>query len=359
MINYEEILSFSAYELRQKEKEEIYVKYIKELMMHHIQKCEEYRKFIELLDEKDEYCSVKDFPFLPVSIFKELDLQSITDEEIFKTMTSSGTTGQKTSKIFLDKNTASNQQKTLAAIMESYIGKKRLPMLIIDTEAVIKDRKMFSARGAGILGFSIFGSHRMYALDENMQLKTEEIRLFLEKHAGEKIFVFGFTYMIWNFFYKVAKEKNIRFEIDNAIMIHGGGWKKLKDEAVDSATYRKCINSVSGISQIYDYYGMVEQTGCIYVECSEGYLHTSMYSDVIIRRAEDFSVCDIGEEGIVQVVSLLPESYPGHSILTEDKGTLFGIDTCKCGKCGKYFKIHGRLKNAEIRGCSDTFERRV
>jgi len=35
-----------------------------------------------------------------------------------------------------------------------------------------------------------------------------------------------------------------------------------------------------------------------------------------------------------------------------------GEDDCPCGRKGKYFVIHGRLKNAEVRGCSDTFERK-
>jgi hypothetical protein len=54
-------------------------------------------------------------------------------------------------------------------------------------------------------------------------------------------------------------------------------------------------------------------------------------------------------------LSILPNSYPGHSLLTEDEGVLIGEDDCMCGRLGKYFKIVGRLKNAEIRGCSDTY----
>ena len=100
---------------------------------------------------------------------------------------------------------------------------------------------------------------------------------------------------------------------------------------------------------------MVEQTGCVYMQCEYGHLHASVFSDVIMRRSKDFSVCDIGEQGIIQVVSMLPESYPGHSLLTEDEGTILGVDDCPCGRKGKYFKIKGRLKNAEIRGCSDTY----
>ena len=80
------------------------------------------------------------------------------------------------------------------------------------------------------------------------------------------------------------------------------------------------------------------------MECENENLHASIYSDIIFRKPEDFSVCDIEQEGIVQLVSLLPHSYPGHSILTEDIGKLVGVDTCPCGRKGKYFKIFGRIK---------------
>ena len=101
---------------------------------------------------------------------------------------------------------------------------------------------------------------------------------------------------------------------------------------------------------------MVEQTGSIFMECEHGFLHSPIFSDIIIRRSSDFELCEIGEKGIVQVLSTLPTSYPGHSLLTEDEGVLYGEDNCKCGRLGKYFKINGRLKNAELRGCSDTYE---
>ena len=55
------------------------------------------------------------------------------------------------------------------------------------------------------------------------------------------------------------------------------------------------------------------------------------------------------------MVSVLPHSYPGHSLISEDKGVLLGIDDCPCGRKGKYFQVLGRIKQAEIRGCSDTY----
>ena len=61
----------------------------------------------------------------------------------------------------------------------------------------------------------------------------------------------------------------------------------------------------------------------------------------------------IREIGLIQTLSLLPLSYPGHNILTEDLGVIHGIDDCSCGRKGKYFTVLGRVPNTELRGCSD------
>ena len=63
--------------------------------------------------------------------------------------------------------------------------------------------------------------------------------------------------------------------------------------------------------------GMAEQLGSVFVECEYGHMHCSNYSDVHIRRPEDFSDAGIGERGLIELVSLLPTSYPGHAKLKE------------------------------------------
>ena len=63
----------------------------------------------------------------------------------------------------------------------------------------------------------------------------------------------------------------------------------------------------------------------------------------------------MNEIGLVQLSSILPFSYPGHILLSEDTGEIIGEDDCPCGRLGKTFQIHGRVKHAEIRGCSDTY----
>lgn len=358
-MTFDDILGIVPYSLSKEEKEKMLTDRLVDLTRLHRENCPEYARMLESIDfDADKVQSYKDLPFLPVRLFKELELKSVPQEEVVKTMTSSGTTGQAVSKIYLDRTTSSNQQKTMVKIVSEFTGSGRMPMIIIDCPSVVKNRAMFSARGAGILGFSIFGAKKIYALDDDMKLDVEGVREFLEKFKGQKILLFGFTFMVWQHFYKELlrlKQEGISFDLSNGILIHGGGWKKLLSEAVSPEEFHRRLKDACGLEHIHDYYGMVEQTGCIYMECECGHLHASIFSDVVTRRPIDFAECRIGEPGIIQVVSTIPESYPGHSLLTEDEGVILGEDDCPCGRKGKYFKISGRLQNAEIRGCSDTY----
>lgn len=356
MFDLKDIIDVPPFSLAHQEKMELYINLLSDLTKYHYEKCPQYRKLLGILGfDPDNITSVEDIPFIPVRLFKKYELLSVDKTQVIKTMTSSGTTGQSVSKIYLDKTTSTNQTKVLAKLVSSFTGTKRLPMLVIDTSAVIKDRNLFSARGAGIIGFSMLGYDVTYALDDTMQTDLGKIQSFLNKHKDEQILLFGFTFMIWEHFYTVLKTAGIRLPLANGIMIHGGGWKKMIDRAVDNDIFKKSISDVCGIARIYNYYGMVEQTGSIFMECKAGHLHASIFSDVLIRDHRDFSSLTVGQEGLVQLLSLLPLSYPGHSILSEDVGQILGEDDCPCGRKGKYFMISGRIKNAEVRGCSDTY----
>ena len=352
----EDFFKLSPYELSKDEKQKLLTQELLSLTKHHKLHCKEYAAILQALNfNEDSVKTYYDLPFIPVRLFKEYDLMSIDKSQVFKTMTSSGTTGQKVSKIFVDKDTASNQQKTLIKILSDFIGKQRLPMLIIDSPKVVKDRNLFSARGAAILGLSMLARERIYALDENMQLNLEVVKDFCQKYEGQRVLLFGFTFMVWQHLYSELKRLNLKLNLPEAFLITGGGWKKLVTLNISREAFKDALKEQCGIGHFLDHYGMVEQTGSIYAECEYGHLHASNYSDVIIRDPKDFSICKVGQKGIIQVVSVLPHSYPGHSLLTEDEGIILGEDDCPCGRHGKYFTITGRMKKAELRGCSDTY----
>jgi len=337
-------------------KNKFFLEHMLELFEHHCNQSTEFNRMMKSIN----YCgqnihSTEDFPFIPVRLFKLFELASVSRDQVIKIMTSSGTSGQAVSKIFLDKQTSSLQTRILSRIVSSFLGSARVPMIIIDCESTVKNRNQFSARTAGITGFSLFSTKRIFALNDDMSLNFEVIKDFLEDNKSKTIFIFGFTFIVYQHFYRELLKLPQKFNLSNSVLIHGGGWKKLISAAVENNTFKTNLNSVCGLNRIHDYYGMVEQTGTIHMECEYGYLHTSEYSDIIIRNSKDFSVSTHGEEGIIQLLSLLPISYPGQSILTEDLGIIYGEDDCKCGRKGKYFKVNGRLKNAELRGCSDTY----
>lgn len=354
-----ELMGGRPYDLKKEDKRVRLEGGLNELTRHHYASCQEYRAMLDGLgfNPNDDH-TLEEFPALPVRLFKEFDLRSVPKEEVVKTLTSSGTSGQAVSKIHLSKENTKVQTRVLANIITDFIGPKRLPLLILDTEKVKKDRKMFSARGAGIIGFTTFGRDVCYALDENMELQLDVVEEFLSKHEDESILMFGYTYMLWQFVIRALENRGVSLGIQKGAMFHIGGWKKLKDQAVDTETFNRRVRAVLGDVTVHNYYGMAEQLGSVFVECEHGHMHCSNYSDILIRRFDDLSVAGLGEHGFIELMSLLPTSYPGHVLVTEDEGEILGEDDCPCGRRGKYFKIHGRVKGAEIRGCSDTYERR-
>lgn len=350
-------LDYAPYGLDSARKQGFMLEAMRQLTQWHIEQCANYQQVLDVLQVVPANLErLEDVPYLPVRLFKEFELLSIPQGEVFKTMTSSGTSGQQVSRIFLDKATASLQTKVLSRLMTDLLGKKRVPMLVFDSPSVLKDRLAFSARGAGILGFSMFGVDVTYALDNDMQLDIGALESFIERHPEGPIFMFGFTFMIWQYLVLPLLESGSRVPLDRGVLLHGGGWKKLQDQAVDNEQFKQALHKVAGLTHVVNYYGMVEQTGSLYMECERGHLHSPVFSDVIVRRMEDFKPAAHGEEGVIEVLSMLPRSYPGHALLTEDRGTILGEDDCPCGRLGKYFHVHGRLAQAEVRGCSDTHE---
>lgn len=338
--------------LPQAKRERVLLDGLNALVAWHESRCSGYAQMLHgIYGTRIRADTLTDIPYLPVRLFKHYNLKSVPDASVVRELTSSGTTGQMVSHIFLDAETSAMQVRALSSIVQGFLGRHRLPMLLIDQHETIAAKAAFSARTAGMIGFSKFGRQHLYALDSDMRPKWVEIERFIEAHNDQPILVFGFTYIIWQNFLQAAVAAGRRLKFDPAsFLIHGGGWKKLSDRSVDNATFKRALTKQFGIGQISNYYGMVEQVGSIFMECEAGYFHAPAFADVLMR---DPVTLEPATSGAVEVFSLLPRSYPGHAILTEDLGTIFGVDDCACGRKGKYFHIHGRIPRAETRGCSD------
>ena len=334
-------------------KKYLFKKAINSLTLHHYKKSKEYKKILKFLGYKIKNSKLSEVPFLPARLFKEYDLLSTKKNKISKTLLSSGTSGTTPSKIYLDKNNAHAQAKALSKIMSSILGNHRLPMLIIDKNPKISDRSTFNAKSAAIYGFSIFGKDQTFILDNQEKINYELLNNFLKKYNKEPFFIFGFTSLVFQTLVKKLSKKLLNFNFENGILLHGGGWKKMERIKISNEKFKKKILDKTGLKSIYNYYGLVEQTGSIFIECENcSCFVTSVYSEVLIRD-EKFNILRNGKKGLIQLMSLLPTSYPGHSILTEDIGEIIENNKCKCSLRGTRFKVYGRAKQSEVRGCSD------
>ena len=362
-LDLDKLLKLKQYSLEDEEKNRILVKIIKEQLVN-AQNNEHIRRFFEREGiEIDNINSVEEVPPLPVQMFKYFDLATCPKEEVVKILKSSGTTSDTPSRIPLNKNTTINQIKALKSILSDYLGKKRRLFLVIDHEGINDSRLELTARTAGVRGLSIYAKKIEYLLKEEedgkLVLNLPIINKLLENYNDEDVYVFGFTYIIWSRFYKQIIEKDIRFKFKfkDVKIFHSGGWKKLKEEQVSKDVFSKEIANVFNTdkSSVYDFYGMAEQTGIIFVDCEYGNKHVPIFSQVIVRDIQTLQPCDINQQGLIEVMSILSDSYYCQAILTEDIGYIVGIDDCPCGRKGRYFRFQSRLEKVELRGCGDTF----
>ncbi|MEV6151245.1 acyl-protein synthetase [Nonomuraea sp. NPDC052129] len=339
----------SVFTLSQDAKEAALLPELVALTERHRRACLPYRRILDAIGAVGPYERVADLPWLPVRLFKTHELRSVPESAVFRVLTSSGTTGQRPSRVYLDREAAAAQPRMLAATLRAVLGERRLPMLIVDSRSTIRAATL-SARGAGVLGMMHFGRDHTFVLDEGGSLDAEAVKGFLARHGGAPYLIFGFTFMAWSHL------RELGLDLSHGVLIHSGGWKRLAEQAVDNATFRRRLGEECGLRRIHDFYGMVEQIGTVFLEGPDrGGLYCPDFADVVIRDPDTWQEAPPGVPGLIEVVSTLPTSYPGHVLLTEDLGVVHGVDDGVWP--GKRFSVLGRLPRAEARGCSDTSAR--
>ncbi|MEX2684097.1 MAG: acyl-protein synthetase [Candidatus Sigynarchaeota archaeon] len=323
------------------------------------------KKFYTTLGkDPSEYARVADIPPIPVSMFKKFSLKTCPDEQVVRVLNSSATTSGTPSRIYINKETAFRQSKGLIAILKSFVGATRRPVLVIDTESVNKDdAETLSARGAAIRGISNFGKKLVYVMDEkdgDLFINKQKLQSFVEEYAGQEILASGFTYIIWTRFVKQVQDAGIKLDFPAMKLVHSGGWKKLTAQAVTKDVFSKTLAGIfnTDTKNIIDFYGMVEQLGVVFLDCEAGHKHAPDFADIIIRDPFTMKEQPTGKAGLIEIASIIPSSYPGQAIITEDVGEIVGIDDCPCGRKGKYFVFRSRVERVETRGCGDTFAER-
>ena len=318
-----------------------------------------------------QYCIKKNFnpyddftlneiPFIPSNIFKKLKLSSVDKNEIIKIVHSSSTTGKTPSTILIDKITSERQQKIIISILSNFIGKNRKSFLILETKNNVSTGDEMSSRSSAVRGLTPFMKNLEFILKNDLTLNFENMnKLKFEVTIDHAIF--GFTWILYLFIEKYQNDKNVKelfSKLNKPLILHSGGWKKLQNIKISKTEFNQKVSDFfkTEPNNVIDFYGLVEQLGTIYPDCEYGFKHVPNYSHIIIRDIHTLEPVENGNRGFIQILTPIPHSYPGVSILTDDIGKIVGVNSCKCGRQGICFKFLERLKTADLAGCGDTFE---
>jgi hypothetical protein len=361
------ILSLPPYSQSPEEREAALLELLKEELA---QGCERHAGYGNYLRhwpvDYRSAAQVSDLPYLPVGILKaNPPLSFVSPNEVKRTLTSSSTTSQLPSRVVLDAATSRRMTKGVVTIVRDYIGPFRRPYLVIDTPDSLRGAGPLGARGAAIQGLQPFASQATFCLNVDAQgeltLDLQKLREFAGAHRDTEVLVYGFTFILWNHLVKPLMAENICLDLAKVHILHSGGWKRLQDQAVEKSVFNNQLAQVVGCSsdRIIDFYGMVESVGVIFPDCPEGNKHSPIFAEVIMRDPLTLAPVAVGEHGIVQVCSVLPTSFPGNLLLTEDLAQVIAYDGCPCGRRGISFRFAGRVPKAELRGCGNLETKRT
>jgi Acyl-protein synthetase, LuxE len=304
--------------------------------------------------------TIAELPYLPAGVFKaNPPVVLVEHQEVKHTLRSSATSGQTPSCIALDLATARRISRSVVAIIRNFIGCARRPYLIIDVPENLKAQTNLTARGAAIQALRSFATETLCCLSpgegKDSVLDLEKLLGFARKWRHADVLVYGFTFKIWTCLVEALQAREITLGLPNIHVLHSGGWKRLKEQRVTKEAFARSVSTVFGCSddRVIDYYGMVENVGVVYPDCEFGNKHVPAFAEVIVRDPLTLAPVEAGQQGLIQVCSVLPTSFPGFLVLTEDMGEIVDYDGCPCGRRGTCFRFAGRVPKAETRGCGN------
>ncbi len=363
----DELLELAPYDGSQ-EAEDLFMQALQEETIFHYEHNEMYRRFCDRKGfDPHRTFTIEEMPPVSVSVFKELGfkLNSVPKEDLTLALQSSATSGIP-STIVVDKETAKRQAKAMIKVVGEFIGKERKPFLIMDIDPRSSYRKLLGARFAAVTGYLRFANKTGYFLkaDENnvSYFDVDGIQEYVKALDADKpVVVFGFTYILYQHVLQSIEKAGIRIQLpQGSKIIHIGGWKKLESEKISKVLFNDRLSKSFGINStdVIDIYGFTEQMGLNYPDCECGWKHTSSYVRVLVRDTVTREILPPGKEGLLEFVTPVPHSYPGNAVLTDDLGVI-DADSCTQGRAGTRFKIVGRMKKAEVRGCGDILSQKL
>lgn len=289
-----------------------------------------YQQFCNLLKKKPgQVKDLQDIPFLPIEFFKSHEVRTgkKTSETVF---TSSGTTGQETSKHFVADLSlyvesfrrgfqhfyGDVEEYAILALLPSYLERKG-SSLVYMVDDLIKSSK---------------NSHSGFYLNETRALKD---KIELLEDQKQKSLLIGVSFALLDFV------EQFQFRLDHTTVMETGGMKGRRKEMIRTELH-KILKEGFGVEKIHSEYGMTELLSQAY-SSGDGVFHCPPWMKILIRDPEDaLNLLPSNKSGGVNVIDLA-NIYSCSFIATQDLAKNVGVGQTE---------ILGRFDTSDIRGCN-------
>ena len=257
---------------------------------HQFENNKVYRSFCDLLYKHPSAVNkIEDIPFLPIQFFKSHKVIS-SSEEIQVTFTSSGTTGQQTSKhlvtdlsIYQESFTKSfehfygkNEDYVVLALLPSYLEREG-SSLIYMVDSMIKSSK---------------SSESGFYLSNLAVLKKTLQSLESQK---QKTLLIGVSFALLDFV------EHYNMQLSGTVVMETGGMKGRRKELIRSELHNK-LKAGFGVDNIHSEYGMTELLSQAYSK-GDGIFETPPWMKVLTRDPEDaLSIQTQGKTGGINII---------------------------------------------------------
>ena len=298
---------------------------------HQATNCDVYRQYISHLRIiPNNICNYTEIPFLPIGFFKSHAVTS-SDNPVEITFSSSGTTGQITSKHLVQD--LSVYEHSYKKAFELFYGKA-------DDYCILALLPSYLERE---------GSSLIYMVDDLLKQSTHpKSGYFLHNHAElyqtleelksakQKTLLIGVTYALLDF------TEQYQIDFPELIVMETGGMKGKRKEMVRAELHQLLCASF-GVNNIHSEYGMTELLSQGYSK-GNGIFECPPWMKILLRDTSDpLSILSAthttGGINVIDLANINSCSF----IATQDLGKIHGENR---------FEIMGRFDNADIRGCN-------
>lgn len=301
-----------------------------QVFKHQFKNNRVYRSFCDLLyKHPSDIKNIQDIPFLPIQFFKSHNIVN-TNDDIETTFTSSGTTGNLTSKhhvtnlnIYEQSFTKGFQQfygnvedYVVLALLPSYLEREGSSLIYMVNSMISQSKHPESG----------------FYLNNISELKDTLSKV---DSNGKKTLLIGVSFALLDLI------ETYQFHLKNTIIMETGGMKGRRKELIRADLHHK-LKAGFGVKTIHSEYGMTELLSQAY-SVGNGIFNCPNWMRILTRDTEDaLTIQKAGKTGGINIIDLANINSCSF-IATQDLGKTYKNGT---------FEVIGRFDNSDIRGCN-------